>query len=299
MSKTKVVVSAMRPPFLLLAPACVFLGLGESIWKVGQVNPLYVVLVFLTGILLHISVNSLNEYVDFKTGLDAITVKTPFNGGSGILQKYPNLAWIPLQIGIATAVISALIGIGLAIAVGPWLLLIAAPGLLIVLTYTPWINKIPLLCLIAPGIGFGVCIVLGVEYILTKTVTWTGFLASLIPFFLVNNLLLLNQFPDAEADQTVGRRNLPIIIGKHRSAIVYVSFLAAAYAVILFGVIFKFFPFASLLGLLTGALAIPTCSRVLQFADDSPKLLSAQGLNVIIVLVTPVLTGIGFLLGRI
>jgi 1,4-dihydroxy-2-naphthoate octaprenyltransferase len=111
--------------------------------------------------------------------------------------------------------------------------------------------------------------------------------------------MLLNQFPDAEADQTVGRRNLPIIIGKHRSAIVYVSFLAAAYAIIIFGVVFGFFPFACLLGLLTGALAIPTCSRVLQFAEDSPKLLSAQGLNAMIVMITPALVGIGFLLGSI
>lgn len=299
MSKINVIISSIRAPFLLLAPACVFIALGESIWKQGQVNPVYAILVFVTGLLLHISVNSLNEYVDFKTGLDAITVKTPFNGGSGVLQKYPTLAWIPLQIGIITAVLSAIIGIILAIVVGPWLLLIAAPGLLVVLLYTPWINKVPFLCLIAPGFGFGISIVIGTEYVLTKTVTWTGFLASLIPFFLVNNLLLLNQFPDAEADVTVGRKNYPIIIGKHRSAIIYISFLAATYAVILFGVIFRFFPFACLLGLLTGALAIPTCSRVLQYAEDSPKLLSAQGLNVIIVLVTPVLTGIGFMLGNI
>jgi 1,4-dihydroxy-2-naphthoate octaprenyltransferase len=299
MSKLKVIISSIRVPFLLLSPVCVFLGLGLAIWKIGHVNPVYVALAFLVGLLAHISVNSLNEYVDFKTGLDAITTKTPFNGGSGILQKYPQYAWIPLQIGIICAVLAGIIGIALAIAIGPFLLLITAPGLLLILTYTPWLNRSPILCLIAPGTGFGICMVLGTEFVLTKTITWNGFLVSLIPFFLVNNLLLLNQFPGAEADQTVGRKNLPITIGKHRSAVVYVSFLAATYAVILFGVIFKFFPFACLLGLFTGALAIPTCSRVLQFADDSPKLLSAQGLNVLIVLITPVLVGIGFLLGKL
>lgn len=299
MSKLKVIIASIRIPFLLLSPVCIFIGLCLSIWKMGQVNPIYAIFVFLAGLLAHISVNALNEYVDFKTGLDAITTRTPFNGGSGILQKYPQYAWIPLQVGIICAALAALIGIGLAVAVGPLLILITAPGLLIILTYTPWMNRIPILGLIAPGAGVGICTVLATEFVLTKSITWNGFLASLIPFFLVNGFMLLNQFPDAEADQMVGRRNLPITIGKHKSAIVYVSSLAATYAVILFGVVFGFFPFACLLGLLTGVLAIPTCSRVLQFAEDSPKLLSAQGLNILLVLITPVLAGIGFLLGRL
>lgn len=299
MSKCKVIVATIRVPFLILSPVCVFIGLSLAIWKTGQVNPVYVVFVFLLGLLAHISVNALNEYVDFKTGLDAITTKTPFNGGSGILQKYPQYAWIPLQVGIICAALATLIGIGLAVAAGPLLLLITAPALLIILTYTPWMNRIPILGLIAPGTVFGICTVLSTEFVLTGNISWNGFLVSLIPFFLVNDFILLNQFPDAEADQMVGRRNLPITIGKHKSAIVYVSFLAATYAVILFGVVFNFFPFACLLGLLTGALAVPVCSRVLQFADDSPRLISAQGLNILLVVITPVLVGIGFLLGRL
>ena len=32
--------------------------------------------------------------------------------------------------------------------------------------------------------------------------------------FLVNNLLLLNQFPDVQADQSIGRRHFPLVAGR-------------------------------------------------------------------------------------
>ena len=37
------------------------------------------------GLLAHISVNALNEYLDFTSGLDLTTLRTPFSGGSGTL----------------------------------------------------------------------------------------------------------------------------------------------------------------------------------------------------------------------
>ncbi len=40
-------------------------------------------LALLGAFLAHISVNTLNEYFDFKSGLDLETIKTPFSGGSG------------------------------------------------------------------------------------------------------------------------------------------------------------------------------------------------------------------------
>ena len=63
--------------------------------------------------------------------------------------------------------------------------------------------------------------VMGTYYALTGEYTVTSFFASLAPFFLGNCLLLLNQFPDVEVDRTVGRRNLPIVIGKQSSSVDY------------------------------------------------------------------------------
>jgi len=139
--------------------------------------------------------------------------------------------------------------------------------------------------------------VLGTYFVLTGHFSWSALVASFIPFFLVSNLLLLNQFPDAEADATVGRRHYPILIGKKASSVVYAVFLAATYLTILLGVIFGVLPLWSLLGLVTLIFAIPTALAVLKHAENIEKLLPSLGQNVLINILTPILVGVGFLIG--
>src|SRR5690606_28083014 len=79
----------------------------------------------------------------------------------------------------------------------------------------------PLLCLIAPGLGFGVLMVAGSHLLLAGSVDSRAWLASLLPFFLVNNLLLLNQFPDIDADRQAGRYHALIPWGVKRSAQIF------------------------------------------------------------------------------
>ena len=49
----------------------------------------------------------------------------------------------------------------------PLLLPIGLLGLVLVVSYTPWITRHPLLCLVAPGLGFGPVMVLGTLVALT------------------------------------------------------------------------------------------------------------------------------------
>jgi 1,4-dihydroxy-2-naphthoate octaprenyltransferase len=121
-------------------------------------------------------------------------------------------------------------------------------------------------------------------------------MASLVPFFLVSDLLLLNQFPDAEADRSVGRRHIPILLGRRSASVVYNLFLLAAYLTIIAGVVFGLLPAISLLGLLTAVIAVPAGVRAFRHADDIPGLVPAMGLNVLVNLLTPVLVGIGLLI---
>jgi 1,4-dihydroxy-2-naphthoate octaprenyltransferase len=76
----------------------------------------------------------------------------------------------------------------------------------------PW--KFFWFCWLAPGLGFGPLMVMGTEVALAGQYTLEGFVASLVPFFLVNNLLLLNQYPDIEADKAVGRRHFLVVYGR-------------------------------------------------------------------------------------
>lgn len=292
----KHVLNVMRPSFLILALACVFLGTGAAIWTAGKVNPLHVVLAFIGGVATHICVNALNEYTDNKSGLDSRTSRTPFSGGSGTFLSSPGEVHLALWVTIITALIATAIGVYFTLVIGWQIALIGVIGLLVIFTYTRWLNQQPFFCLIAPGLGFGTLMVLGTFFVLTGKITWAALIASFVPFFLVNNLLLLNQFPDMEADKTVGRRHYPILIGRKASAIIYVAFLIATYLDILLGVLLKFTPNWTLLGLLSIVIAIPNIRGVLKNAEDIAHLLPSLGQNVLLNILTPVLMGIGFLI---
>lgn len=293
----KYIIGTMRPNFLPLAVSCALLGMGVAIFTHGTVNPWYVVLAVIGAVAAHGCVNAINEYEDVKSGLDFRTQRTPFSGGSGTLIQDPSKAPIVMGTVIVTALIAAIIGIFFAIKVGWPILLIGAIGLIVIFLYTPVFNKIPFLCLLAPGLGFGTLIVVGTYYALTGSINWTVILASFVPFFLVSNLLLLNQFPDAEPDKTVGRKHYPILIGRKASAIIYAAFNAAAYLTIILGVVLGLFPLWTLLGLLTLIFALPSTLNALKNPDDLPKLLPSMGQNVLANLVTPILMMIGFIIG--
>ncbi|KAF0110145.1 MAG: 1 4-dihydroxy-2-naphthoate octaprenyltransferase [Chloroflexi bacterium] len=293
----KYIIGPMRLPFLVLAPACVFLGMAAAIWAVGSINSWHAVLCFAGGVMAHISVNALNEYGDIKSGLDTKTTRTPFSGGSGVLAEDPSKAPYALATGLVSAAICAAIGVYFFILHGWPILVLGALGLFVIVTYTPWLNRQPVLCLLAPGMGFGTLMVNGTYFALTGVFSWTALLVSFIPFFLVSNLLLLNQFPDAEADKTVGRRHFPILIGKKASAVIFTAFLVGTYVAIILGVVLKLTPAWALLGLATIITAIPTAKGALQHADDLPKLMPSLGQNVLLNLLTPVLMGVGLLIG--
>ncbi len=291
------IIGVMRPRFLLLAVACVFLGLSAAVWAGYGINLWQAIVCFIGGVAAHGSVNAFNEYVDIKSGLDFRTTRTPFSGGSGTLVPVPHKLPVALWTGIGTAAVCMAIGVYFYRLRGWPILFIGLLGLLIIVIYTPWLNKMPLLCLIAPGLGFGPLMVIGTYFALTGAFSWTVLLVSLVPFFLVSNLLLLNQFPDVDADKTVGRKHLPIMIGRKASAKIFAAFVAATYLIIILGSALKLTPAWTLLGLASVFFAIPAARGALQHPDDLTKLGASLGQNVLLNLITPVLVGVGLLIG--
>ena len=293
MNTFKSLLGPMRLPFLLLPPACVAVGVGTAWMQTGTVNWLHVLLVLVGAVTAHICVNAFNEYFDFKSGLDAKTTRTPFSGGSGTLQAQPELEKAALWLCLVSLAVTAAIGFYFVFLQGWELLPIGILGLLLLVTYTNWWIKSPLLSLLAPGLGFGILMVMGTHFALSGTFTWASFAASLVPTFLVSDLLLLNQFPDVEADKSIGRRHYPITIGRVKSSYIYIAFLVLAYVSVIVAVILKVLPPFSLLSLLTGILAVRVILNVSKVADDIPNLIPLMGMNVILNLATPVLLAIG------
>ncbi len=292
-----IIIGTMRLPFLVLPPACVLLGVSTATISGAAINLYHVLLIFLGAVSAHISVNALNEYFDFKSGLDYKTEPTPFSGGSGTLPKNPEKAYLSLASGAITLCITGFIGLYFLWLKGVWLLPIGLLGLVIIAVYTTVITRKPFLCLITPGLGFGVFMVMGTHFVLTGSYSWASFFASLVPFFLVNNLLLLNQFPDVEADKSIGRKHYPIVIGRRASAWIFTIFLVLTYVSILIGILSKNFPVMSFLAFGTIVIAVPTVIGAFKYADNIPKLIPALGKNVLLNIITPVLLAIGLFVG--
>ena len=293
MTKAQHVLGPMRVPFLVLPPACVALGAGTAVWTSGEINILYLILALIGAVAAHISVNAFNEYFDFKSGLDQRTVPTPFSGGSGTLAAHPEAA--------RTALISASVALAVAAAVGIYFLAVWGPailplgllGLIVIVIYTPWMTRVPFLCLIAPGVGFGPMMTMGTDFALTGSYTWTAFIASLVPFFLLVNLLLLNQFPDVDADRSVGRRNYPMVVGRKNAAYIFAASMAGVYLALIAGWALVLLPAWALLGLGTLPLGVITVIGAFRYADNLEKLAPYMGYNVILNIVTPILAAIG------
>lgn len=286
-----------RGPFLLLTPVVLFPAAAVSFRLTGSL-PLDLLLLILVGALAaHVAVNALNEYQDYKSGLDNITRRTPFSGGSGTLPERPALLGTALWLFVSAFLLMVLVGVYLSWRVGPEILLLGLVGGLIIVAYTRLINRMPMMCLVSPGVGFGLLMVNGTVYVLAGDFFAAGQSVGWVLFFLVNALLLLNQLPDIDADRAVGRRHFPVLLGVVASIRIYSLLLLGAYGSAVIGVLLGLLPWPALLALATLPLGLMIIRDLLGSSGDIPAMVPALGKNVLLVLSTPVLLGIGILLG--
>lgn len=288
-----------RPQFLLLTPVCFSIGVGTAAWVNGGLGVLpwgYVIIAFVGALCAHIATNVLNDYFDYTSGLDLKTKITPFSGGSGILPRGLMSSQNALILGLAALGLTVAVGIFFWAVRGWGILPLGIVGILLVVFYSPWVTKHPVICLIAPGLGFGPLMVMGTHFVLTGGYDGVALVASLVPGFLVSNLLLLNQFPDVEADASVNRRHIPIIFGRGPSAWLYAALAVAAYLVVVFAWVLGYFSAWTLIALITLPIALMTVKGVIQKAEQVDQLVPYLSKNVIYTLLTPLLLGIAFII---
>lgn len=296
----KLVIQALlrssRFSFVLLAPVCIFLGLATAWHSIEGVNAGLLLLLVAAAVLAHMSVNLLNEYLDFQSGLDLVTQRTPFSGGTGFLPEQPKAARFVLWHGIGTLVLTCLIGCFLVWKTGIWLLPLGILGVLLVVSYTSVLNRTAWLCLIAPGLGFGVVMVLGAHYVLAGDFSLSVFLASLITFLLVNNLLLLNQFPDLAADRQAGRKHLLIRYGVKHGIYAYGLTSLTVPAVIILAVLSGIWTGWALMALLPWLASLYSLLGVWRHGEKLGQHLPAMAANVVATLTVPAVLGLVLIL---
>ncbi len=287
-----------RPQFLILSLVLAILGTSMALAN-GSFNIMWAILAFVGLLFLHISVNTLNDYFDYKSGIDLAANRTPFSGGSGVLPAGLLTPRAVLTLGLVALALAVPIGVYFVTIRGMALLPLFIVGAILVLLYTTLFTRIGGGAgEIVAGLGLGTMPVFGIYYIMTGQATGAALFASIPSGFLVANLLLLNEFPDVEADKTGGRKTLPIVIGKKGAAVVYSSLTVATYVWIAAGVILNLMPVWTLLGCLTLPMAFKAISGAFT-PDNLEKLIPALGANVMVVLLTQMLIGVGFILSYV
>jgi 1,4-dihydroxy-2-naphthoate octaprenyltransferase len=291
----KILLQSSRLPFLILTPICVSLGLSTVVASGASIDGLLLFLILLAALSAHISVNALNEYQDYKSGLDLVTTRTPFSGGSGALPQHPAMVNAVLLLAVLSLLLTVVVGLFLVSQRGVEILPLGILGVVLIIAYTDWINRHPLICLIAPGVGFGLLMVAGSQFVLQGFYAPLSWWVALVPFFMVNNLLLLNQYPDIRADAGVGRKHFPITYGVQASNRVYALFLLSAIAVVVLGIGAGYLSRLSLIALLPVPLALYALFGAIQHGQEIGQMSRYLAANVLATLLMPLLLALSLL----
>ena len=124
-----------------------------------------------------------------------------------------------------------------------------------------------------------------------------SWIVAVVPFLLVNNLLLLNQYPDIQADADIGRNHLPIAYGTTISNMVYAFFVVATIVVITTCVLVNYFPALSLIALLPMPLAFFSLGGAIKYGETIGNYPQYLGANVAVSILTPLLLGVSIMIG--
>ncbi len=283
-----------RVQFLPLTVLLVSLGTAIASYQ-GHFRLGHFLLAMLGSVLVHMTVNIINDYHDYVDGIDLDTPKTPFSGGSGIL---PSSLLKPKQaFWFGTTCLLAAMAIGFYFcAVKGWVLF---PLLLVsgfsAYFYNVYLSKWLMGELFA-GLCFGPLLVLGSYFVQTGRYSWETLVASLAPGILTSNLLFLNEFPDREADEKGGRRHLVILLGRRGARFLYVGLMVVSYLCIVAGVLTRMMPAATLIGLGTIVFGWMAAKGTWKHYDDTEKLTPVLGANVIMILGTQALLVLGYVI---
>lgn len=217
-----------RPTFLLGSVALAILGTSIAWWD-GSFNLSNAILAFLGLLLWHTSANVLNEYSDFRSGIDARTRRTPFSGGSGVLPAGLLSSRSVLHLGLLLFAMAIPIWTYFIVMKGLLLLPLLLAGGLCVFLYTPVLTK-QRLAEVSSSIGIGMLPILAFYFVQTGGYTLEVGLVAVASGLLLFDVHLLAEFPDVEADVVGGRKTLPITLSRNGASYVYVAAGLAFYA---------------------------------------------------------------------
>ena len=244
----------IRVRFLLASVIAVLVGLALNWSQNGSIEFFDAFLTFAGVMALHASVDLLNDYWDFKRGIDTKTTRTKMSGGTGVLPEGLLKPSSVYRAGVFFLVLGALIGSYFVITYGILIAIILGFAILSIYFYS---TKI-----VDSGLGEffvavkGSMIVIGTFYIQSGEVNIESILAGIVIGTLSSLVLFIASFPDHDADKSKGRKTLVITVGKEKARKLFWIFPLFAYGVIVIGVMLNYLPVLTLISLVSLPLII-------------------------------------------
>ena len=283
----------IRVRFLLASVIAVSVGLAITWWHTSSITVFDAILTMCGVLALHVSVDLLNDYWDFKRGIDTTTHRTKMSGGSGVL---PEGLLKPTQVyaaGIAFLIIGSVIGIYFVATDGIIIGIILAFAVISIYFYS---TKIVDWGLAEVFVAIkGSMIVMGTYFVQTSQITEQSVLGGIVIGVLSSLVLFITSFPDHDADKAKGRKTLVISLGKQKACTILWIFPAITYGITIIAVVFEIFPVFCLIILSTVPLIIKSGQKLKQNYDKLTNLIPVMSSTLYFSRITGVLLVVGFL----
>ena len=215
-----------RVPFLSVGILPLILGFVLA-WRLGYRGPLGLYLLSSMAVIL---IMWMTYYLGERNDLEGDQLNQDFNrfsGGSRVLVKGILPVWVPLLLGYGCLVAAILTGvyIYLQYRTGPWTLLLGGIGIFAGFFYSekPFQWSYRGIGEILIGFCYGWLPIATGFYLFSGFFSHQIFLLSIPVGLSIFNVILINEFPDEEADRVVGKRTLVVRLGKERVSDLYLG----------------------------------------------------------------------------
>jgi len=237
----------IRVRFLLASVIAVSVGLAINWTQNNSIDVFAALLTFAGVMALHASVDLLNDFWDYKRGIDTSTKRTKMSGGTGVLPEGLLKPSSVYRAGIAFLIIGGGVGAYFVMTDGIIIAAILAFAILSIYFYS---TKIVDSGLAEFFVALkGTMIVLGAFFIQSNQLTVDVVLAGVIVGVLSSLVLFIASFPDYTADKSKGRKTLVIVAGKRKATRIFWAFPIISLGALIFGVSVQLFPISSLLAI--------------------------------------------------
>jgi 1,4-dihydroxy-2-naphthoate octaprenyltransferase len=284
----------IRVRFLLASVIAVSVGLALNWWQNSSLDVFDALLTFAGVMALHASVDLLNDFWDFKRGIDTKTTRTKMSGGTGVLPEGLLKPSSVYRAGVAFLILGTIVGGYFVITDGITIAIILGFAILSIYFYS---TKI-----VDSGLGEffvavkGSMIVIGTFFIQSGQISIESILAGIVVGSLSSLVLFIVSFPDHDADKSKGRKTLVIAVGKKTGSKLFWIFPMVSYLAIIIGVATNLFPVLSLISFLAIPLMIKSGIGLQRNYDSIDNLVPYMSSTLMFGRITGILFVIGFLI---